>query len=66
MVLAEGLEPPRLTALVPKTSVSTNSTTRALGVLMFYEIVRRLSSGFAAAGPARGFGRIGDAVQLAF
>ena len=29
MVPGKGLEPSRLTALVPKTSVSTNSTTRA-------------------------------------
>lgn len=30
MVRAKGLEPPRLTALVPKTSASTNSATPAL------------------------------------
>jgi ribulose 1,5-bisphosphate carboxylase large subunit-like protein len=29
LVPQEGLEPPRLAALVPKTSVSTNSTTEA-------------------------------------
>ena len=29
MVREKGLEPSRLAALVPKTSVSTNSTTRA-------------------------------------
>lgn len=30
MVLSPGLEPGRVAPLVPKTSVSTNSTTRAL------------------------------------
>ena len=33
MVRAEGLEPPRLTPLEPKSSVSTNSTTPALSEL---------------------------------
>lgn len=31
MVREKGLEPSRLTALAPKASVSTNSTTRASG-----------------------------------
>ena len=33
MVPMEGLEPPRLAALVPKTSASTNSATWACGVV---------------------------------
>lgn len=36
MVREKGLEPSRLAALVPKTSVSTNSTTRAFILLHAY------------------------------
>ncbi len=37
MVPQEGVEPPRLSALDPKSSVSANSTTRARGIEVLFD-----------------------------
>ena len=47
LVLEKGLEPSHLAALDPKSSVSTNSTTRALlKVILFIRIFQLIDKGF--------------------
>gem|GEM_PF-6128770 len=41
MVREKGLEPSRRKALAPKASVSTNSTTRAYGVIIAQQKIKR-------------------------
>lgn len=45
MVRAEGLEPPKLAPLVPKTSVSTNFTTPAFTQVMLGRLYSKASGG---------------------
>ena len=67
MVLARGLEPRRVAPLVPKTSVSTNSTTRALPELLMQPVVNtnnfrltfvKYQDGYAAEQPPRDSNRL--------
>ncbi len=46
MVPAEGVEPPRLSALDPKSSVSANSTTRAICGIKTLLVLLSLSNNF--------------------